>query len=121
MKVKLKDTFEFEYEGETVAITYKKPSVAALLEMEASEINTGTGAYQHIVENFLVGWNLENEDSTPYPTDLDSAQALPGEFMIKFLEAWGHKVMGVEPPLEQQSNEPSTSEIASQLPLSMQS
>lgn len=51
----------------------------------------------------LVGWNLENEDSTPVPADRDGLESQDFDFVMQIITAWMDALMAVAAPLGKRS------------------
>jgi hypothetical protein len=52
----------------------------------------------------LIGWNLEDEDGTPVPTDVAAIRAQPLDLVMQVVGAWRRAVTEVSAPLEPSLN-----------------
>lgn len=62
---------------------------------------------------FLVKWNLEDEDGTPIPCNIDGLLSQDAEFVLSIITAWLGVVGNIATPLKEGSNNGQQSEVAS--------
>jgi hypothetical protein len=69
-----------------------------------------------LFENFataLISWNLENEDGSPVPADIDGIKSQDMEFILAIVRAWLEAVSSVNAPLGEGSTGGGTSQVPS--------
>jgi hypothetical protein len=85
-------TITIDIDGAPLNVTYRPYTVAereAMLVRIREDATVGEASATEFLATILLGWDLEAEPGTPYPTDAAALQRLPGEFIGAVLRGIG--------------------------------
>lgn len=69
----------------------------------AAEMGRITAEFEELAAH-LVSWNVEDEDGTPVPADLEGLKAQELPLVVRIIKAWQQAMGDVAPPLSNSSS-----------------
>jgi len=68
-------------------------------DAEKAKSSAAFAGIVNILADALETWNVEEEDGTPVPPDLDGVLSMDPDFIMEIISAWTQAVSGVSDPL----------------------
>jgi hypothetical protein len=103
MGFRLNRTYSLQFTGsmEGAEVKIRSTSVGDVLRLRATETDEATAA---MLSDFLVSWNLEDEDGKPLPTTPEGVMSLEPVVMAAIVREWYKAAVGITAPLDAPSS-----------------